>query len=92
MFFPVLHFKMSLSMPKQQHAEQTIKEKIEQSRQSVVAMIQSSPNDLQPGRKLFFSPCLPVTHQMTFTMVMKQVCSTSLFLTCNVYSVISLHP
>ena len=30
-----------------------------------------------PGRKLFFSPPLPGTHQMTFTMVMKLPCFTN---------------
>ena len=35
----------------------------------------------KPGRKLFFSPPLPGTHQMTFTMGMKLPCFTSCYLT-----------
>ena len=48
------------------------------TRQSVVAKSQRLPMmNLKPGRKLFFSPPLPGTHQMTFTMGMKLPCFTS---------------
>ena len=48
------------------------------TRQSVVAKSQPPPMmNLKPGRKLFSSPPLPGTHQMTFTMGMKLPCFTS---------------
>ena len=48
------------------------------TRQSVVAKSRRFPMmNLKPGRKLFFSPPLPGTHQMTFTMGMKLPCFTS---------------
>ena len=48
------------------------------TRQSVVAKSRRLPTmNLKPGRKLFFSPPLPGTHQMTFTMGMKLPCFTS---------------
>ena len=48
------------------------------TRQSVVAKNRRLPMmNLKPGRKLFFSPPLPGTHQMTFTMGMKLPCFTS---------------
>ena len=48
------------------------------TRQSVVAKSWQLPMmNLKPGSKLFFSPPLPGTHQMTFTMGMKLPCFTS---------------
>ena len=48
------------------------------TRQSVVAKSWQLPMmNLKPGRKLFFSPTLPGTHQMTFTMGMQLPCFTS---------------
>ena len=48
------------------------------TRQSVVAKSQPLPMmNLKPGRKLFFSPPLPGTHQTTFIMGMKLPCFTS---------------
>ena len=48
------------------------------TRQSVVAKSRWLPvMNLKPGRKLFFSPPLPGTHQTTFTMGMKLPCFTS---------------
>ena len=45
------------------------------TRQSVVAKSRRLPMmNLKPGRKLFFSPPLPGTHQTTFTMGMKLPC------------------
>ena len=48
------------------------------TRQYVVARSQPPlMMNWRPGRKLFFSPPLPGTHQMTFTMVMKLPCFTN---------------
>ena len=48
------------------------------TRQSVVAKSRLLPMmKLKPGRKLFFSPLLPDTHQTTFTMGMKLPCFIS---------------
>ena len=48
------------------------------TRQSVAAKSRPIPMmNLKPGKKLFFSPPLPGTHQMTFTMGMKLPCFTS---------------
>ena len=46
------------------------------SKESVAPMM-----NWKPGRKLFLSPPLPGTHQMTFTMGMKLPCFTSRCLT-----------
>ena len=48
------------------------------TRQYVVVRSQLPPMmNWRPGRKWFFSPPCPGTHQMTFTMVMKLPCFTS---------------
>ena len=48
------------------------------TRQYVVARSQPPPMmNWRPGRKLFFSPPWPGTHQTTFTMVMKLPCFTN---------------
>ena len=48
------------------------------TRQYVVARSQPPlMMNWRPGRKLFFSPPSPSTHQMTFTMVMKLPCFTN---------------